>query len=91
MQAPNGGNWDDQDHQIGGNIDHARADEDCIFVDALATCGNEVVFADAFESDGEHQSNGVEEVPPEDEPNRPPDGGPAYTRRDKKPLIEKQD
>lgn len=79
VQAPNGGNGNDQDHQIGGNIDHARADKHCVLVNALASCGNDVVFAEAFESDGEHQSNGVEEIPPEHEPDGPPDGSPAYT------------
>jgi hypothetical protein len=88
MQTPNGDNRNDYDHKVGSDIDHACAYQDRVLVHALLPLGNNRTFIDAFKSDSQDESNGIQAIPPEDEPDCPPDSSPPYTRRDEETLVE---
>ena len=69
MQPPDGGNWDDQNHQIAHNIDDAGAHHYRVLVDALIFPYNAIGFADALGYYCQNKSNRIEKVPVEDEPD----------------------
>ena len=89
-QAPDGGDGDDQDHDVAGDVDGAGADQQRVFVNAL---GGDAfgIFSGAFGCFGDDQGDGVEDVVPEAEPDRPPDGRPFGAFWNEKTEIEKQD
>lgn len=73
MQSPDRGNWNDQDHEIAHNTDDASADEYNIWILAFCFCKIIMRFANAADTAGrnhdDYESDRIEEVPVEDEPN----------------------
>ena len=69
VQSPDGDDGDDEDHDVAGDVDSAGADEEGVFVDALFAVGDTDVFSGAFGRFGDDQSDGVEDVVPEAEPD----------------------
>lgn len=47
VQSPDADDGDDEDHDVAGDVDDGGADQHGVFVDALAACGHDGVFADA--------------------------------------------
>ena len=69
VQPPEGDDGDDENHDVAGDVDGAGADKECVFVDALFTVGDADVLSGAFSCFGYDQSDGVEDVVPEAEPD----------------------
>ena len=88
MQAPDRGDRNDQDYDIGGDIDDTRTDQNGVVIHTLSTLGHQIGLAETFERDGQDEGNGVEQVSPEGKPDGPPDTGPARTVWDEDALIE---
>lgn len=88
MQSPNRDNRDHQNHEVGGDIDHACTDQDGVLIYTLLPRGHQCAFPNAFESDGQDESDSVEEIPPKGEPDRPPDESPAGTVGNEETLVE---
>ncbi|KAL8992407.1 MAG: hypothetical protein Q9169_007123 [Polycauliona sp. 2 TL-2023] len=91
VQIPDAGDGDDEDHQVAGDVDDAGANQDGVSVDALAACGHDGVFADAFGGNGDDGRDGVEDVDPETCPDGAPDGSPARAGGDKETLVEEEE
>ena len=51
MEAPDGEDRYDEDHEIGHNVDDARADEYGVFIETVFSFGDFGAFADTFGGD----------------------------------------
>lgn len=91
MQTPDSNQRNYQDYKIGGDIDDTRADQNSVFIDTLLALGHQGIFADTLECDGQDKGNGVEQVPPEGQPDGPPDARPASTVGDEEALVQQDD
>ena len=90
VQPTDGDDGNDQNHQIRNDIDHRRADQNGVLIHAILATGNFVCFAHALGGDGDDQSDGIEQVPCEDKPDGPEDGGAGGAGRNED-TMEKQD
>ncbi|KAL8815347.1 MAG: hypothetical protein Q9223_005507 [Gallowayella weberi] len=91
VQAPYGGNWYDQDHQIGDDVDDGGTYEDIILVQTCTSFNYLGWFPYTFGGDGQDQSQGVEQVVPENRPDGPPNATPEGWVNDEKASVEQQD
>ena len=91
MQTPYGDEGNYQDYQIGGDIDDTCANQNSVFIDTLLALSHQGIFSDTLECDGQDKSNGVEQIPPECQPDGPPDARPAGAMGDKEALVQQDD
>ena len=71
MQAPNSNNRNDENHEIGDDIDCRGTDKDSELVNTISVAGLDLFFTHALCEYCQDQRQGVEKVPPKDEPDRP--------------------
>ena len=71
MQAPNSNDRNDKNHKIGDDIDCRGTDKDSKLVNTILITGLDLFFTHALGQHCQDQRQGVEKVPPKNEPDGP--------------------